>query len=259
MRLLFNQDWFEPVSSEGQYESDFESLVTASAGSLFPGYYVVPFKVRVESEEGRRIPDLALVDRGYRHWWIVEVEMAHHSLYHHVIPQVEVFARGKYGQEHCDYMADRCDALDGYALADMIKGAQPRVLVVVNQSVPDWIEPVRRLDGLVAVVEVFRSERNQHILRIDGDYPVNNEDDIVSLCRLDSGFLRLLQIDSPAALGVENGEPVCIRYDGRLTDWFRMDISDRVWLYPANRNPLFANQNYVISREPDGHLSFKAI
>ena len=257
MRLLFNQDWFEPISSEGQYESDFENLVVAGADSLFPGYHVVPFKIRVESEDGGKVPDFALVDRRYRHWWVVEVEMAHHSLHHHVIPQVEVFARGKYGQEHSDYMADRCGALDRSALADMIKGAQPRVLVVVNQAVPDWLEPMRRLDGLVAVIEVFRSARNQHILRIDGDHPANDEDNVVSLCRLDSGFLRLLQVDSPAALGVENGEPVCIRYQGRLTDWFRMDVSDRVWLYPANRNPLSANRDYVISREPDGHLSFK--
>ena len=48
-------------------------------------------------------------------------------------------------------------ALNYAALSDMIKGAQPRVLVVVNHSVPSWIEPIRRLDGIVTVVEVFRS------------------------------------------------------------------------------------------------------
>ena len=257
MRLLFNQDWFEPISSQSQYESDFENLVLANATSLFPDYHIAPFKVPVESETGRKIPDLALVDRKYRHWWIVEIEMAHHSLYSHVIPQVEVFARGRYGQKHCDYMAVEHDWLDSSALADMIKGAQPRVLVVVNQSVPDWIAPIHRLDGLVMIVEVFRSERNHHILRSDGDYPVGGEEDVVSLCRLDSGFLRLLRVDSPAALGVANGELVHIRFEGRLTDWFRMDASDRVWLSPSSRNPLTANQDYVILRESDGHLAFK--
>lgn len=257
MRLLSNQDWFEPVASEGQYESDFENLVVTRAAWLFPDHHVVPFKIHVESEEGRKIPDLALVDRRYRRWWVVEVEMAHHSLSHHVIPQVEIFARGKYGQQHCDYMVEKCTWLDKSALADMIKGAQPRVLVVVNQSVPDWIEPIRRLDGLVAIVEVFRSEKNQHILRVDGDYPVGDQDDVVTSCRLDTGFLRLLRVDSPAMLGIANGEKVHIRFEGRLTDWSRMDSSDRVWLNPSQRNPLAANQDYIIIREADGHLAFR--
>lgn len=257
MRLLFNQDWFEPISSEGNYESDFERLITTRAAPLFPGYHVIPFKIRVESEEGRRMPDLALVERRYRHWWVVEVEMAHHSLRGHVIPQVEVFARGKYGQEHCDYMAEKCGELDRVALTDMIKSAQPRVLVVVNQNVPDWIEPIRRLDGLVAIVEVFRSDKNQHILKIDGDYPTGGEDSVVTSCRLDTGFVRLLQVDSPAALSVANGEKVHIRFEGRLTDWSRMDASDRVWLIPSQRNPLTTNQEYLIVRESDGHLAFR--
>ena len=111
MRLLVKGEWFEAVSSEGQYESDFESLVRGRARFLFPTYQVVLFKKAVESEDGRKVPDLALIDSKYRYWWVVEVEMAHHSLYNHVIPQVEVFARGRYSEEHCDYLADQCDAL----------------------------------------------------------------------------------------------------------------------------------------------------
>ena len=259
MRLLFNQEWYESVSSEGQFETVFEDLIRGRAGSLFPDYHVVPFKTPVESEEGRKIPDLALVDRNYRYWWVVEVEMAHHSLYGHVIPQVEVFARGKYGQEHCDYMVDNYDALIHAALTDMIKGAQPRVLVVVNHSVPSWIEPIHRLDGLVAVVEVFRSERNQHILRFNGDYPSGSDASMVSYCRLDSAMPRLLHIDSPAALGIASGEQLSIRFDGGLTYWSRLDTLEEVWLVPSERNPLFANQDYLILKDSDGHFSFKKV
>ena len=69
MRLLFDQEWYEPVSSEGQFETAFEDLVRGRAPSLFPDYLVVPFKTPVESEEGRKIPDFALVDYNYRNWW----------------------------------------------------------------------------------------------------------------------------------------------------------------------------------------------
>ena len=259
MRLLSNHEWYEPVSSEGQRESDFEDLVIGRATSLFPDFHAVRFKTPVESEEGRKIPDFALVDRNYRYWWVVEVEMAHHSLERHVIPQVEVFSRGKYGQEHCDYLVENGDALDHAALSDMIKGAPPRVLVVVNRSVPCWIEPIRRLEGLVAVVEVFRSERNRHILRINGDYPSTSDASVVTYCRLDSAIPRLLQIDSPAGLGIGNRERLSIFLDGGLTNWERLDIQDKVWLNPSERNPLTANQEYLILQEINGQFSFERV
>ena len=259
MRLLFNREWYAAVSSKGQYETDFEDLIVARAEDLFPEYYVVPFEVIVESEEGRKKPDLALVDRRYRYWWVVEIEMAHHSLHSHVIPQVEVFSRGSYGQNHCDHMVAENSELDCGALVDMIKGAQPRVLVVVNQSVPNWIEPIRRLNGLVTIVEPFRSHRNRHILRINGDYPSGRDPDVVSACRLDNVMLGLLKVDSPAALGVAHGESVSIRLNGRLTDWERLDSSDNVWLMPTERNPLDANQDYIIMKDHDNTLSFSEV
>ena len=254
MRLLLREEWFDAVSSEGQYESDFESVILSRANSLFPQFHVVPFRMPVESEEGRKIPDLALVDLTYRFWWVVEVEMAHHSLHGHVMPQVEVFARGKYGEEHANYLASRRDDLHRAALQDMIMGAQPRVLVVVNRNVPDWIEPIHRLDGIVTVVELFRSGRNQHILRVNGDYPEGEDAHIASFCRLDSTLPSLLQVDSPATLGIATGEQIAIEFNGGLTNWSRLDTSDRVWLVPTGRNPLVANQEYLIIRDADSRL-----
>ena len=254
MRILFNSEWFDVISSEGQYETDFESIVITHAVDLFPQFHVVKFRAPVESEDGRKIPDLALLDREYRFWWVVEVEMAHHSLASHVLPQVEVFARGKYGEEHADYMAAQSDDLDRVALQDMVKGAQPRVLVIVNRNVPDWIAPIRNIDGLVTVVEVFRSGRNRHILRLNGDYPPAGDSHIASRCRLDSLVPNLLLVDSPAALGVVAGEQVAIEFNGGLTYWSRLDISDNVWLMPSGRNPLAAKQEYVILRDPENRL-----
>ena len=254
MRLLLSGEWFDAVSSEGQYESDFESVILSRANYLFPQFHVVPFRMPVESVEGRKIPDLALVDFAYRFWWVVEVEMAHHSLHGHVMPQVEVFARGKYGEEHANHLASGCDDLDRASLQDMIMGAQPRVLVVVNRNVPDWIQPIHRLDAIVTVVEIFRSDRNQHILRVNGDYPESEDAHIASLCRLDNTLPSLLQVDSPAALGVATGEQIAIEFNGGLTSWSRLDTSDRVWLVPSGRNPLVGNQEYLIVRDADSRL-----
>ena len=257
MRLLVKEEWFETVSSEGEYESDFESIVLSKSSILFPEYYTLLFKMPVESENGRRIPDLVLVDRKYRHWWVVEVEMAHHSLNGHVLPQVDVFTHGKYGEEHKEYLIARSKALDPTALADMIKGAQPRVLVIVNRNVPNWIRPIQSIGGLVSIVEVFRSGRNDHILRVNGDYPSADAEEVVSTCRLDDLMPRLLQIDSPAALGVAPGDRLTIGFAGGFTEWERIDSADRVWLIPVKRNPLSAGQTYVILRNARGVLFFR--
>ena len=254
MRLLVSDEWFDVVSSEGQYETDFESIVVAHAVDLFPQFHVIRFRAPVESEDGRKIPDLALLDREYRFWWVVEVEMAHHSLASHVLPQVEVFARGKYSEVHADYMAAQRNDLDRVALQDMVKGAQPRVLVIVNRNVPDWIAPIRNIDGLVTIIEVFRSGRNRHILRVNGDYPLAGDSHIASRCRLDSVLPNLLLVDSPASLGVASGESIAIEFNGGLTRWSRVDVADRVWLTPSGRNPLAANTEYVILRDTESQF-----
>ena len=237
MRILANGEWFEPVSSESQYETEFESLILARSDVLFPEFHVVPFKLAVESELGRRIPDLALVDREYRKWWVVEVELAHHSLYGHVMPQVEVFARGRYTEEHTDHLYGVRNDLDRAALQDMVKGHPPRVLVIVNRNVPQWVEPIHRLEGIVTVVEIFRSDRNRHLLRVNGDYPQSEEPRLVSRCRLDRALPNLLLLDSPATLAVRAGEALIISFDDGLTSWSRIDTADRVWLVPSGREP----------------------
>ena len=257
MRMLLDGDWFDAVSSPGQYEHDFEAVVLSRARFLFPEYHVLSFKVPVESDYDRRVPDLALVDHDYRAWWVVEVEMAHHSLHRHVLPQVDVFANGAYTETHAIHMVSQLAVLDSIALHDMIKGAQPGVLVVVNKGVSEWIEPIHRAGGLLSVVEVFRSENNRHILRINGDSPTMPASNVATSCRLDPAIPPLLQVDSPVGLGVTSGTRLSIRFRDGFTDWMRVDISNRVWLSPLGRNPLSAGQEYEIVTEERGRLAFR--
>ncbi len=232
-------------------------MIQQRAASLFPEYYVTPFKIRVEADTGdAKKPDLALIDRQYRRWWVVEVEMAHHSLRGHVLPQVEVFSEGRYGWEHAEHMA-RSSVIEKQRARDMIRGAQPRVLVIVNQNVPSWVEPIHQLRGRVMVVEMFRSGRNQHVLRVNGDHPSELEGaaDVVSKCRLDPWLPRLLQIDSPASL--PTGSAIRILFRGGLTVWERLTISNKVWLSPVERNPLNGDRTYAIVRDSTGLLHFE--
>lgn len=256
-RLLIDGDWHYPIASESQFESDYEALIVSQADLLFPGCYLVPFKVPVESEEGCKIPDLVLIDSQYRQWWVVEIEMAHHSLERHVMPQVEVFSRGKYGSEHVAYLLNHSGSLDRASLENMLKGSQPRVLVIVNRSVPGWYEPIHRLNGMLVVIEVFRSSRNRYTLLANDDWPGVDPEHVITTCQVDNVIRTFLKINSPAGLPVAHGERVSIQLAGGVTVWTRIDISDSVWLQPTERNPLEANRSYSIVRNSNGELAFR--
>ncbi len=257
VRLMREGEWYDPIAVGAQYESDYEQLLLSKSGELFPGYVAVPFKCAVESETDRRIPDLALIDPTYRDWWVVEVEMSNHSLAGHVLPQIEVFVTGRYSINHVRYLQSKSEGFDGRALHDMMKGAQPKVLVVVNQPRPTWEAPIHNAGARLAVVQVFRSEKNEHMFSLNGDQPVPDTRTALTTCRLDTSLHTLLTIDSPAGLPVRTGERVTIYFGGGSTTWHRLDTEDTVWLVPHDRVPLDLNTEYAIYSDNRNRLTIE--
>lgn len=248
-KLLIRDEWYENVSSAAYWEAEFEQLIAQDAELLFPEYYLVPFKTDVESEYGTARPDFALIDRRYRGWWIVEVELAHHSLSAHVAPQVQKLAAGSYDSGHADYLAGQLSRLDPAAMRAMMKGAQPRVAVVVNMPRQSWVAELRRFDAIVAVLEVYRSEMNHHVLRLNGEYPTPPPD-ALSKCRWDSAIRRFLLVESPATLGAQSPW-YDIEYEGSTTSWQRVETRDKVWLNPLKANTLPSRDSFILSRVGD--------
>jgi len=258
-RILFNDEWYEAVSTSALYEDEFERLVLERANLLYPGYFAVPFKKMVQSDTDSAEPDMALIEMQYRVWWIIEVEMAHHSLQQHVLPQVATLSTAKYGAAEADFLAAQNNLLDRDRLLDMMKGVQPQVLVIVNGNTPGWKDPLSKFGALIQIVEVFRSDKNHHIVRINGDNPTTTQKDIVSRCYPDRDIPRLLVVDSPAGLGVAPGHKIEIEYDGGMTEWERIDSMTKVWLSPLKRNPLNSIENYGIFRDETGALHFRIV
>ena len=226
----------------------------SNARALFPDYHVVEFKPIIQSEYGNARPDLALVARDLRLWWVVEVELAHHSLKGHVLPQVEILTSGHYGASEADLLARSIPELDSQTSSDLVKGAQPRVLVVVNQARPGWLEAVARLGASLMIAEIFRSGRNAHAIRANGTYPTI-AGDFVSECTLDRSLPGLLVVQSPARLDTPQGAPLEIEIAGTITEWVRFDVQDKVWLKPHGGDPLEGRRGpFRLSRNEDSRL-----
>lgn len=256
-RLLFNGAWFDAVQPDGMYENDYETLLLSRSEELYPEFHLIKFKHLVDTEYGSGRPDLALIARDYTRWWVVEVELGSHGA-GHVERQVTIFSNASYGPETADYIADRNSHLDRAALHDMMRGAPPRVLVIVNESRPDWAQALARWDALVAVVELFRDQANKIILRINGEHP-RSQETVVTTCRIDPTLRASLIIDSPAALGVPTGGRVQLVFEGGTTEWKRIDANDTAWLMPSRRSPLTAaNGEFEILRSDDHRLVLTA-
>ena len=123
-RILYNDEWFEEIASHGYYEAEFEAILQNEAGRLFGSYHLVPFKTPVTSDvdADTRKPDFALVHKTYRSWWVVEVELGHHSLVGHVLPQVRTLAHAKYGAMEADYLCRQEPSLRKDKILEMLKG-----------------------------------------------------------------------------------------------------------------------------------------
>jgi hypothetical protein len=253
-RLLSRGEFYEKVSAQSVFEEDFERLLVANAADLYPSWHCLPFKQVVESEFGPAKSDLALVDRKYRRWWVVEVELASHSLHQHVEPQVRSLATGAYISAHAEALHLSRPDLELRALKDMVLGEQPRVLVLVNESRPDWIPSLHRWNARLGVVEIFRSSRNVDVLRVNGEHP-DDLGNVLTNCRVDALLRRSLVVGSPAALPVVPGGRLEIIFEGGTTQWRRIQSANCVWLMPVRRSPLpHGISEYQITQDNSGKL-----
>lgn len=249
-RILIRDEWFEELASTSLYESEFEHILLQEAAKIFPEYHPIPFKTIVLSDDGDAKADFALIHKEYRSWWVVEVEMAHHSLEDHVIPQVRRLSRANYADAEAEYLAIQAPALDGERIKEMIKGQPPRVLVVVNAPAPGWREQLRPFDAVVTIFQIFRSRFNRHVYRLNGDFPQENSE-IISTCRC-WDIHRYLKIDSPTQLDIRRGETIILHHQTGALEWERVDTADAVLLHALRDHPLQKNVVYEIVKQSDG-------
>lgn len=258
-RLLANGRWYDPVPVAAMYESEYERILVQNADNLYPEYYLVPFKIDIISDYDRVRPDCALIEKGYREWWVVEVEMAHHPFESHVRPQIQAIASGSYGEREANYLATQAPALDRSRLLSLMKGLPPRILVLVNQPCPSWTEPLRMFNAIVAHIEIYRSRHNDYICRVNGEHP-KPQSKVLTHCRVYPAFRGFLEIQSPGSLSVLHGEHLESRYRGEVLTWERIDIQNKVFLRFVGRDhKLQPGVEYVILSVTDQPVEIRRI
>jgi len=166
-------------------ERQFEAVAKSQLEQTLSTFWVVDFKPLVVADEGeQRRPDLAIVDRAYRTWVVVEVELSRHSLSHHVRPQVESLARANYHADHAHYLASAAPHLDLKRLRNLLTFVPPDFMVVVDcQSVVQkgWLELERELAAHLTFLEAYRASNNDSVFVLSGFLPQLRPERIATL------------------------------------------------------------------------------
>ena len=254
-RLLIDGQRFEALSSSALYEGQYTRLLLQHADALFPGLRAIAFSPIVVFDSVGKRADMALIEPDYSRWWVVEVELSHHSLERHVAPQVAVLARATYGADVAAWIGARNPDLNFAALRQMMRGEQPEVLVIVNASKPDWIARLRP-DAEVMVVEPFRSDLNKMIFRQNG-VEMTPGSSVLSFCKVHPILRRMLVVQSPAALADVGTDPFMVEYEGTVSSWKQIPTKTQVWLAPERSSPFPRNARVALLRRVDGGLMFK--
>lgn len=256
MRLIAKRELYNRLAGDALSESQYEQLLSQDSHLLFPQHRLVRFRKTVSSEFGTSQADYALIHHAYREWWIVEVELAHHSFSGHVFPQVQCLASAAYGEPEAVYLAAIDASLRLDALTEMMLGAQPRVLVIVNRERREWETALSIFGARVMVAEVYRSSMDAHALFVQGLLP-DLTATLVSQCVPEPGLGKFLAVGSPAALVTKHGEMLDIEWEGSTTRWRRMDVKDKVWLYPIAGDGLPRGVVVELHRSESGSHFFK--
>jgi hypothetical protein len=250
--------WFEQVGPSTFSEREFEDRVIAHAPSVYPEYFVIPFKRTVESPLGKRRPDLIFIARDYSDWWICEIEMGYHDFASHIEPQVEALTTASYSEAEADYICAQNLEIDRVQTLGLFQVISAKVLVIVNEAKAEWVSPLSRYGAILGVFELFRSENNEELFRVNGEYPSRYIRHI-SNCVKHPHIPRLLEVISPAELNVLEHERVVLKFNNCITEWVRTDAEGKVYLYPAGRNPLGGDDQYEIYRQGDDTLALRVL
>ena len=155
-----------------------------------------------------------------------------------------------------EYLGRNDPSLDAARLRDMVKGEQPRVIVLANEMVPEWQRELNRIEVDAYTFEIFTSDKEHYVF--ETDLVIKSlSPTTLTLCRRDKFIQSWLQVNSPAALPVAANRKIEIIVDGAITAWTRVDARQGVYLKPEGRCPLSSEIGYELLRGQSGDLELR--
>lgn len=235
-------------------EIEFEVEVHKALNCLMPDYWCRVFAGSFVHEGERRMSDLIMVHRSLSHWFVVEVEVAGHSLDGHVLPQVRCL---RFGEPSSSCVSSVCGAFPEFSAeqAKSLLDHVPRsVIVIANVHDPQWATALRGLDTELLSVSVYEGTDGRRAYELEGT---------VSVRRESLGFAQYSAIYNSIKVAKSTRLPVgLVQIEdqfGNIGDWMVTDDVDALWL-TKKRGPALLPHNGLVQliRMLDGRISLRA-
>ena len=121
-------------------ESQFEEQVLRVASDLMPSYKAASWKPLIRDWHGHGAkPDLAMVSNDLESWYVIEVELASHSISGHIAPQLETLRNGVYDSSLVPSLKRAFPSEEVESLTRMVR-REPGLLCIIDQ----YTDPIGR-------------------------------------------------------------------------------------------------------------------
>ena len=235
-------------------EVQFEAEVHKAFNCLMPNYWCRVFSGAFMHEEECRRADLVMVRRDFAHWYVVEVEIAGHSLDGHVLPQLRCFRFGEPAPSCLASLMSAFPEFEGHQAKALLEHVPRSTLAVTNLHDPTWKTALRALDTDMLTVSVYRDARGQTAYELEGKLSVRRE----SL-----GFARFSamhdSIRMAKAIRLPAGLLQIEDQFGNIGEWTVTEDSDSLWL-TKNRGPALLPHDALVQilRSIDGRIQLRS-
>ncbi len=245
---IFNQ--VDPTSFT---EIEFEVDVVKAMTCLYSSYWCGSFSGSFTLENEIRKADLALLHVSLSHWFVVEVELANHSLEYHVQPQVRCF---RFGEPSSDCSTSLLNAFDHLSLdqAKMILNYVPRhTAVISNIFDPQWAAALSALNTQYLSLSIYRDHVGRTAYELDGTLSATKES--LGFAQY-TEILNCLKLSPTCGLGL--GKVQIVDQFGSLGMWTVYENEDGFWLKKDHGPTFITHEAYVqIIKTFDGRVSLR--
>lgn len=241
---------FDLVDPTAFLEADFEAEVVKALTCLESNYWCGVFAGTFVLEGERRSADLALIHKSLSHWFVVEVELAGHSLEHHVLPQVRCFRYGEPEQSCVTSLIHAFSAITPDQASALLSYVPRHVAVIGNLPNQKWTTALRALDAQHLTLSIYRTRNGRSAYEVEGRLVARTE----SL-----GFARYSAIDACLRIqkgcGLHVGQVQILDQFGTPATWTIREQTGALWISKDRGPALLSHECYVqLIRSWDGRI-----
>jgi hypothetical protein len=254
---------YAAVETNSWSEKYFSTVVQNFADAIFPFHYCFPFEVDIYFLGQKARPDLILIEKNYRDWWLVEVELERHSWFSHIQIQIDKILNADITERHIKKLDKYSNILDLARLNKLMSTVKHKTLVIVDSEPKTWMDDLQSTEARLMTVQVYRNSTNEHIIRCDTTLPQTGSPIVSYLRPSNEGlFPGWLEIESPHRLNYSTGK-VVIECDNQFFECNLKEFGGKSYLIPPSRFrfvPLNPSNRLVLLEEdlvsPDQYFKY---